>query len=515
MDTIHTLTLGDLLREHRRSRPNATALVDGPVRLTYPELDDRVNRLAHALATADIGAGDRVLWLGQNSFRVVELLLAAAKLGAMLCPANWRQTPEELAFVVDDFDPRVVVWQEEEVGDATRAARALASSSARWLCHDTTDDDPDGYEAFLAGGRAADHDDAVDPACSVLVVYTAAFSGRPNGAMLSHTACIDQGLVYGHFTATSADDVYLNSGPLFHLGTLMHTLATLVFGGTNVFLRRADGAELCRIIEAERCTGAFLVGPIFEQVLETNARGTYDLSSLRTASVGAEWDAMTSRDPSVWAAAPGGYGQTEAVGFMTFACLGRGGIGAHGRTTPLLQVRIVDEDGADVPDGEIGELVGRGPTVMNGYWNRPEENERRARAGWHHTNDLGRREADGTVTFVGPKGRMIKSAAENVYPVEIERCLTAHDAVAEAAVIGVPDDRWVQSVKAIVVVRDGARVTREELVEHCRARIASYKKPRSIEFVDELPRQGFLVDYDELDARFGGGNYPGGRTRSA
>src|SRR5574341_2660604 len=117
----------------------------------------------------------------------------------------------------------------------------------------------------------------------------------------------------------------------------MHTLATLVFGGTNVFLRRVEGAELCRIIEAERCTGAFLVGPIFEQVLETNAQGTFDLSTLRTASVGAEWDAMTSRDPSVWAAAPGGYGQTEAVGFMTFACLGRGGVGPHGRTTPLLR----------------------------------------------------------------------------------------------------------------------------------------------------------------------------------
>ena len=515
MDPLHTLTLGDVLREHRRSRPQTTALVDGPLRLSYPELDARVNRLAHALADEGIGHGDRVLWLGQNSHRVVELLLAAAKLGAMFCPANWRQTPEELAFVIDDFAPGVIVWQEEEVGDATRAARALASSSARWLRHDADGHDGDAYEAFLAHGSPDDPGQDVDASESVLVVYTAAFTGRPNGAMLSHTACIDQGLVYGHFTGTSADDVYLNSGPLFHLGTLMHTLATFVLGGTNVFLRRVDGDELCRIIEAERCTGAFLVGPIFEQVLETNASGTHDLSSLRTASVGARWDAMTSRDPSVWAAAPGGYGQTEAVGFMTFACLGRGGIGSHGRTTPLLQVRIVDEDGADVPDGEVGELVGRGPTVMNGYWNRPEENASRSRDGWHHTNDLGRREADGTVTFVGPKGRMIKSAAENIYPVEVERCLAAHAAVAEAAVIGIPDDRWVQSVKAIVVLSDGATATADELVEHCRARIASYKKPRSIEFVDELPRQGFLVDYDALDARFGGGNYPGGRTRSA
>ena len=515
MDRRQALTLGDLLREHRRSRPDATAVVDGALRLTYPELDTRVNRLAHALSRAGVGRGDRVLWLGQNSFRVVELLLAAAKVGAMCCPANWRQTAEELAFVIGDFDAGVVVWQDEEIGDATREARKLTPPRGRWIRHDATDTDPEGYEAFLASGAADDPDVDVDPGAPALVVYTAAFSGRPNGAMLSHTACIAQGLVYGHFTGTSSDDVYLNSGPLFHLGTLMHTLATLVFGGTNVFLRRVEGHELCETIERERCTGAFLVGPIFEQVLAANAERAYDLSSLRTASVGAEWDAMTSRDPSVWAAAPGGYGQTEAVGFMTFSCLGRRAIGPHGRASPLVQVRVVDEDGADVPVGEVGELVGRGPTMMNGYWNRPEENAVRARDGWHHTNDLGRREADGTVTFVGPKGRMIKSAAENIYPVEVERCLATHDAVADVAVIGVPDTRWVQSVKAIVVLRDGATATADELVEHCRARIASYKKPRSVEFVDVLPRQGFAVDYDALDARFGGGSYPGGRTRSA
>jgi long-chain acyl-CoA synthetase len=355
----------------------------------------------------------------------------------------------------------------------------------------------------------------VDAAAGALIIYTAAFAGRPNGAVLSHTACISQGLVYGHFTRTSGDDVYLNSGPMFHLGTLMHTLATFVFGGTNVFVRRVEGDELCRVIAAEGCTGAFLVGPIFESVLEVNAAGTYDLSTLRTASVGAQWDAMTSRDPSAWAAAPGGYGQTEAVGMMTFSCLGVGDSGPHGRTSPLLQVRIVDDDDNDVPVGEVGELVTRGPTVMNEYWNRPEENAVRSRNGWHHTNDLGMREADGTITFVGPKGRMIKSAAENIYPVEVEKCLALHEAVAEAAIIGVPDPKWVQSVKAIVVLADGASVTPDELIEHCRERIASYKKPRSVEFVDALPRDGFFVDYDALDEQFGGGNYPGGRVRSA
>jgi len=153
--------------------------------------------------------------------------------------------------------------------------------------------------------------------------------------------------------------------------------------------------------------------------------------------------------------------------------------------------------------------------VMNGYWNRPEENAQRARDWWHHSRDLGRREADGSITFVGPKTRMIKSAAENLYPVEIEQCIATHPAVAECAVIGVPDDRWVQSVKAIVVLESSAEASADEIIAHCRERIASYKKPRTVEFVDALPRDGFSVDYDALDERFGGGNYPGGRTRSA
>ena len=152
---------------------------------------------------------------------------------------------------------------------------------------------------------------------------------------------------------------------------------------------------------------------------------------------------------------------------------------------------------------------------MNGYWNRPDENAERQRNGWHHTNDLGKREADGSISFVGPKTRMIKSAAENIYPIEVERCIATHPDVAECAVIGIPDPKWVQSVKAIVVPRDGAEISADSVIEHCRAHIASYKKPRTVEFVDELPKQGWAVDYDALDERFGGGNYPGGRVRSA
>jgi acyl-CoA synthetase (AMP-forming)/AMP-acid ligase II len=513
VDVLHSSGLGDLLREHRRSWPRQTAVVDGDVRLTYPELDERVNRLSNALTAAGVDAGDRILWLGQNSFRIVELLFAAAKIGAVLCPANWRQTAAEMAFVLDDLEPAVVVWQEDEIGDTVRAARAaFGRGRARWLQHDASG--AESYEGFLAAAPAVDPDTVVDPAAAVLLLYTAAFDGRPNGALLSHTALIGQGLIVGRLSDVDSTFVYLNCGPMFHVATLFSTLATLVHAGTNVFTPRVDAEELCRLIEAEHCTGAFLVGPTFRQIRDLNRDHRYDISSLRAPAGRDAWNEMITVDTSPWARHPGGYGQTEVVGMLTFAAFGAGATGGHGRTSPLMQVRIVDPDDHEVAPGETGEITCRGPLVMNGYWNREEETARRSRSGWHHTNDLGRREADGSITFVGPKTRIIKSAAENIYPAEVEGALRAHPDVADCAVIGVPDRQWTQTVTAIVVVRDGATLTPDELIAHCRDRIASYKKPRQVEFVDAIPRVGFAVDYDALDARFGGGGYPGDGSSS-
>jgi long-chain acyl-CoA synthetase len=249
-------------------------------------------------------------------------------------------------------------------------------------------------------------------------------------------------------------------------------------------------------------------------MLEVNRDRRYDLTSLRSGGRRPEWLEMITVDTSPMTRNPGGYGQTEVTGMLTFNPLGEPTIGTSGRAAPGVQVRIFDPDDVEVPDGETGEIVARGPTVMNGYWNRPSETAERLRGDWLHTNDLGRREADGSLTFVGPKTRLIKSAAENVYPAEVEGALAKHPAVAQCAVIGVPDAKWTQSVKAIVVLQEGTTATADELIEHVRAHIASYKKPREIEFVDELPRIGFAIDYDALDARFGGGGYPGTKMQA-
>jgi len=503
VDALHDISLVAVLHEHRRSYPERTAVVCGDDRYTWPELAGRVARLAAALRAEGVGPGDRVLWLGQNCHRVLELLLAAGSLGAVCCPANWRQSPPEMAFVIDDVAPLVVVWQDDEIGEAVTAARALSTraSQARWIQHDGAGE----YEALLA----AVPDDrveepAIDSSLPVLLLYTAAFDGTPNGALLTHAGIIAQNLVVMGLQRVTADDVYLNSGPLFHIGTFWNTLATFHAGGTNVFVRRVDPEEICRLIERERCTGAYLLPPTRQQIAELNRDNRFDLGSLDAGP------------PSPWLQAPGGYGQTEVVGMVTYKCIGGDAIGPHGRTHPLAQVRIVDEQGVELPPGEVGEIVARGPVVMAGYHSRPELTAARHRDGWHHTNDLGRRETDGSLTFVGPKTTMIKSAAENIYPAEVEGCLALHPAVREAAVIGVPDEKWVQSVKAIVAVRDGHTVTADELIAHCRAHIASYKKPRTVEFVDALPRLASgAVDRDALDVQFGGGGYPGGTNRSA
>jgi long-chain acyl-CoA synthetase len=505
--SVHGLTLGDLLDEHRRGRPRDVASVDGEVRLTYPELDERVNRLANALAVDGVGTGERVLWLGQNSFRVLELLLACARLGAICCPANWRQSADEIAYVLADLTPKVVVWDMSEAVEKAREASKTSGQvggDARWVRNG------DEYESYVRAGDATEPVSPVPADAPVLALYTAAFDGRPNAALLSHSALIAHSMALLHIRQMESGFTFLNCGPLFHVGTMMFCLATFQIGGTNVFMPAFDAAEVCRLIEAEKCTQAFLFGPMIDGLVQANSDRKYDLSSLRFVSHSPEWDAMITVDDSPWCASKmGGYGQTEVGGMLTFLGLGMGGAGYAGRPSPLVHVRILDSRGIEVAPGEVGEICARGQSIFSGYWNRPERNKAKMAGGWHHTGDLGRREADGTITFIGPKLRMIKSANENIYPAEVERALKAHPAVADAAVIGVPDERFGQTVKAIVQLADGAAATEEEIIEHVRSQIASYKKPRYVEFAESIPKKGYTPDYDALDEQYGGGAYPG------
>ncbi|MHB8330219.1 MAG: AMP-binding protein, partial [Acidimicrobiales bacterium] len=368
LDRLHQHSLADVLRAHACNRPDAPGALCGEYRLGYRALDERVNRLANALLEAGVGRGDRLLWLGQNCHRLLEGLLAAAKIGATFCPANWRQSAAELGFVIADSEPAVVFWQQAEIGDVLGEARRETDSKARWLCHDGTGEGS--YEDFLASGAAEDPAVDVDERDAVLMMYTAAFTGSPNGAVLSHRALVHQGAFMSQLQGIGADYVYLDCGPLFHVATFMTTLATFVAGGANVFTPRTDAEELCRLIAEEHCTGAFVMPPTMDQIIELNAEGRFDLKSLRTFAGKPEWTAMVTVDDSPWGRRPAGYGQTEVMGLATFNAL-EPSTGSHGRPAPFVRIGVLDPDGAELGPGDTGEICVRGATVMNGYHNRP------------------------------------------------------------------------------------------------------------------------------------------------
>lgn len=505
---VHAFTLGDLARENARRFPRRTAVVCATTRLTYPELADSARRTANLLRHLGVGEGDRVVWLAQNCHRYLECLFGCAMIGAEFTPVNWRCSALEMTTLLQDTHPVVVVTQQREIGETVSAARAAgAVGGATWLSID--DESAEGFDARRDASPADDPDVDVDDEACVVRMYTAAFAGVPQAARLTHRGLISQNLAQLIALQVGPDDCYLNTGPLFHIAGTMFLFAHFHAGAKNVMLPRVEGEEVARLVHQEKVTSAMILPPSIPDVVAAAKRHGYDLSSLRTPPAAGtpelqEWTRMTSRSRGI----PAGYGQTEVSGLVTLTMLAPGGQGAHGIASPVAQVRIVDPDGRDVPIGEVGEIAVRGPLVMLGYDGQPPEGSRLA--GWRRCNDLGRREADGTITFIGPKTELIKSAAENIYPTEVENALKAHPKVRDVCVIGVPDPTWGQSVKAVVEVQPGENCTAEELVAFCRERIASYKKPRLVDFVPSLPRTPTgAVDREAVKAAHGGGGTVG------
>ena len=333
----HRITVGDIISEHRRSYPSRLALADGEQHLNWPELEERVNRLANALRGVGVGPGGRILWLGQNSFRVYELLGAAAKIGAMVCPGYWRWAPPEMTFAIEDFRPQVVIWQEEEIGSTVRAARAACpgAESALWLRHDS--DPQHGYEAFLASGDPADPGLDVDPDSALLVIYTAAISGRQCGSMLSHTNLIAMGMSVAWLGDIDDTTVFLNSGPMFHIGNFQFFgIPVLIQGGTNVVTRRVIASEVLDILAAEKCTRAYIMPSTITGLVELMRERGIELPQLKATIAAPLWHGLVAADDSRHGREGGGmgygYGQTEVAGFCLFG--GYGGRGAGNAAVP-------------------------------------------------------------------------------------------------------------------------------------------------------------------------------------
>lgn len=502
-DRLHSFTLADMVREQARTLPSATAIVDGDARITFAEMDLVSDRWARWLAGHGVAAGGRVVWFGPGDVRALHALFAAAKLGAALVPLNLRNTAEELSWCLRAAEPALVLTTADT---HQRVVEALAESgrtgAAPVIDVSAPGAAPDAADHAAGHGEEARGGD--DDESPVLGIFTAAFAGRPRLALLTHRGIVTQSLTLAAYRQVEPGVTrYLASGPMFHVGVFLKLLANYLFGGLTVLAARPRAAELCRLIERERVTSALLFTPTIDEMVVVNADRRFDLSSLKEVPAhpsgpeGEVWYAMTGC-PRPDGPGMTGYGQTETYAMVTYEARGPSGAGAFGRPSPVAALRIAGPDGGERPAGEPGEILVRGPQVMAGYAAESPPPD-----GWHHTGDLGVRHPDGTVDFIGPIQDVIKTGMENVYPLEVELALRRHPAVRDACVIGVPDARWGESVRAVVELIDGTASESAELIEHTRRHIAGYKKPRSIVMVDELPRVGGRVDRDKVREEWG------------
>ncbi|MCU1264882.1 MAG: long-chain fatty acid--CoA ligase [Acidobacteria bacterium] len=473
------------------SSPDKVAIIDAATggRLTYKELDERATRLAnHLRHHCGIRAGDRIAVLAMNRAEILEAFFAAAKLTAILVPLNYRLAPPELQYILEDSEPAVLLY-ENEFAPALEQLRPHVA-----IEHYIELDGPTAanYEqALREASTAAVEVESFDPEMPVLIIYTSGTTGRPKGALLSHRM-----LTWNSINTTIGWDIISSDittvhMPLFHTGGFnVLTLPLLHAGGTVVMLRSFAADKVLRALEEHRCTIFFGVPTIFQMMLDSPQFDAIDLSAIRYfISGGAPCpvpliEAIQKRG----IAFTQGYGLTE-VGPNCFRLSLDDALrkaGSIGFPTLHSEARIVDETGHDVAPGEIGELILRGGHVCSGYWRNSEATAAALSDGWFYTGDLARQDEEGYYYIAGRAKDMIISGGENIYPAEVEAVLHEHPGVASVALLGLPDAKWGERPVAVVISRD-TTVTAEEIVEFCAGKLARYKIPKEVFFVQEFP----------------------------
>ncbi len=489
------MRLEHVLAGHALRRPAHEAVVCGEARVVYAELHASIRRAAAGLAGLGVRAGDRVLVYLPNGVEFVQLTYAAFTLGAIVVPVNTRLTRQEVEHIAADSQPAVVAFHAD-----SRAALAGVLAQLSGCRAVVTGGALAGEVAFgdlaAAGGPLPpvplDSDDC-------MIVYTSGTTGKPKGAVITHAnQLIQHGYINAIEWGIGADDRYLVTTPLAHRTGLGRLTNALCLGGTVVVMGKFDAAQTVEIIGQERITVLGMVPTVTRMLLPHIERDPGKCSSLRRLIVTGEAFPVELKR-RVIALLPDAqlcsfFAMTEA-GSVT--SLGHAEQFTHpasvGRPTPGVEIRLIDDTGKDVAVDEVGELLVRaGPPgrfiTLRAYYNRPQETAAALHDGWMHTGDLARRDAEGYLYIVDRKKDMVVSGGYNIYTKEVELALAAHEAVADAAVIGVPHPVYGEAVAAFVEMRPGARASAEALIEHCRTLIAGYKKPSHVFFLDELPR---------------------------
>lgn len=476
-------TIGDLAR----SRPDGVALVgpDGITR-TWADLHDRAAQVANALLSEGIGHGDRVGHLDRNDPTFFEIALGCNMIGAVVVGMNWRLAPRELEQVAANADLALLLTAPEFVQNVP--AQVVASCPVVQLGAD--------YEAWIASAVNTPPQVEVCADDVVYQLYSSGTTGLPKGTLITSANLLWTVRAGAELYGMDASSVNLLVSPLFHIGGAGYGLTALGQGGTTVVARDLSPANLLHVMAEHRVTHSFLVPALVQSLIEAPAVGDTDLSSLRLVAYGGApmSEALLRRAMEVLDCEfVGVYGSTETSGTVIYLPPSDHRpelLRSIGHPLPWVEVRVVDPaSGADLEAGEVGELWVRGPVVTPGYWRQPQTTAAAfSEGGWLRTGDAAYRDAEGFLFLHDRIKDMVISGGENIYPAEVENVLAGHAALAEVAVIGVPDDRWGETVKAIVVPRAGAVIDPTEVIAFCRDRLAHYKCPTSVDVVEQLPR---------------------------